>query len=350
MKAPTRGDTVWWGCWLPLLVAGCSQTPEAAQTAGVEFGAIRYTVGALEEPSSEVFGEIRDVELAAEGRVVVLDRQSSQVRLFDGPDARFVAAVGAYGDGPGEFDGPLAIALPSDSILVVLGRSNRLSEFRIGPGGFDHLGDTRLSFFARDLCSSGGTLVAQGQVDGLGIHVLDHDGAIVTSFHGPPEHGFDLGDAWNPVLTDQALTGTVGCAARSDMVVFASSWLPGVATYRSNGDQIWEVELPGFVPVAPRLTDEGRALSWDRGEGADGIVSVEITPDGSLVLVQTVHLRGRQRPTEVAPRTYVLDGRTGALLFDTRDLGRLMSVEDSFLVTLPSREYPFLAVRSWQSR
>ncbi|MDP2959095.1 MAG: hypothetical protein Q8N53_21920 [Longimicrobiales bacterium] len=79
--------------------SGPSWTPERAWTVEpvplLDLG--RTGSGPMHE-----FFRIEDATFGADGGIVVADRGSSQVRTYDA-DGRFTAALGAAGDGPGEF-------------------------------------------------------------------------------------------------------------------------------------------------------------------------------------------------------------------------------------------------------
>jgi hypothetical protein len=105
--------------------------------------------------------EIRGAARLSDGRVVVADNASGELRFFDSTGA-FLLRGGRKGKGPGEFEQIMTLwVLPSDSILVYDIATRRLSLF--GPGGA----------FARQV-----DLAAQGFMAPAGL--LD-DGSIVAS-------------------------------------------------------------------------------------------------------------------------------------------------------------------------
>lgn len=66
------------------------------------------------------FGEIGGVELLTDGSLAVLDRFSSEIRIFS-PKGRFLRAFGREGAGPGELSGPNTLCLlrlGSDRLVV----------------------------------------------------------------------------------------------------------------------------------------------------------------------------------------------------------------------------------------
>ena len=64
------------------------------------------------------FGEIIDVDVDSQGRILVLDAMAKAYHVF-GPDGAHLFTVGRPGGGPGEFADPFQLlVLPGDSVLV----------------------------------------------------------------------------------------------------------------------------------------------------------------------------------------------------------------------------------------
>lgn len=64
---------------------------------------IDLTIGdAIADAGEYQFGRITDVDIDDGGRILVLDEQAAEVRVFE-PNGRFAFAFGRLGDGPGEF-------------------------------------------------------------------------------------------------------------------------------------------------------------------------------------------------------------------------------------------------------
>lgn len=83
----------------------------------------------LEEPDTAPIADLTDLGILPDGRLVVVDQVSSEVRLHDssGDFLRFVARAGL---GPGEVQGPGAVTVLEDgSFLVPEARGFRVSRF-----------------------------------------------------------------------------------------------------------------------------------------------------------------------------------------------------------------------------
>jgi hypothetical protein len=87
------------------------------------------SIGELEgDPSYQLF-QVYDARRLSDGRIVVANAGSSELRFYDGK-GRFKGVVGRKGGGPGEFKGLADVwALADDSLLAYDFRNDRISFF-----------------------------------------------------------------------------------------------------------------------------------------------------------------------------------------------------------------------------
>lgn len=84
-------------------------------------------IGAMEGNGPDVFGAMSGLQVGADGRIYVLDRQANELRIF-APDGSHVRTVGRSGGGPGEYANANGLAWASDDTLIVVDqRGNRYS-------------------------------------------------------------------------------------------------------------------------------------------------------------------------------------------------------------------------------
>jgi len=77
-----------------------------------------YRIGSLSGEDWEQFGRVYEVAFDGAGQLYVLDVQASRITVV-GPDGGFRRTLGGPGEGPGEFLGPLALAVFRDGRVVV---------------------------------------------------------------------------------------------------------------------------------------------------------------------------------------------------------------------------------------
>lgn len=304
------------------------------------FGPTVLEVGELDRPQKSVFGKIEDVVALVDGDFVVLDGHAMSIRLFDS-EGQFLSEAGRSGEGPGEFLSPVALALRDDSTLVVLDGAQRLVEFRVRDSELLHVRDSRIEVFGRDVCALSGRIFVQALHLGRGVQELDRDGRIARSFHPVPvDHGFDLGPTWMHDLDDEAVSGFMACLPEISLVVVVSQWLPTIYAYDPDGQLAWTADVPDYRIAEPVLTDLG-GMRWDRGDGSDLIVALEVGPRGHL-FVQAVRYAMGVRSTSVQPSTFVVDGSTGEIARLDAALPVLLDVSGSTAVGVVTEPYPRL--------
>jgi hypothetical protein len=87
------------------------------------------SIGALEGDERYQFFRVADALRLGDGRIVVANRGTSEIRLYD-PAGQYLDAWGSTGEGPGEFTNlSLVTRWPGDSLLVWDSRQRRLTVF-----------------------------------------------------------------------------------------------------------------------------------------------------------------------------------------------------------------------------
>ncbi len=104
------------------------------------------TLGAAEGDGAQVFGGISGLEVDADGRIYVLDRQANELRIFS-PGGTHLRSVGRSGGGPGEYATANGLVwLDPDTLIVVDQRGERYSILS-REGDFVRSVPRRLGFF-----------------------------------------------------------------------------------------------------------------------------------------------------------------------------------------------------------
>lgn len=87
-------------------------------------------IGSVEGADAYRFHRIASATRLPDGRIVVVDAGSGQVRLF-GPDGTHESTIGALGDGPGEFRSIRSVDAGGDSVVVFDDRLSRVTVYRL---------------------------------------------------------------------------------------------------------------------------------------------------------------------------------------------------------------------------
>ncbi len=175
-----------------LLLASCTDRvqPDATSTGSLTLPVVTDTlapdlvVGREDGRPEEAFGQIADIEVAADGSIHVVDRQAAAIRVFDS-EGRFVRSVGRAGDGPGEFRQAGQLAVSTDGTLWLYDYALRSLI------ALDSLGTEIDRFDAKESW-------AQGPLSSIWNGEIGDDGTLVqTVQHAEFPRGVALAEATN---------------------------------------------------------------------------------------------------------------------------------------------------------
>ena len=183
-----------------LTAAACSEEGDSegalAEVPTFE-GTIELEIGRMDGEDPYLFSAIGDVVVDDGGRVIVADRRTSEIRVFE-PEGDFAFLFGGTGEGPGEMTDPNGLQFGPDGELWVR-ESVRYSVFRLDSEGAEFLRVLRslnpnhygvIDPFTFD---ADGQLVAVGPVrDANDVSLearlrLRHDGVVDTVIMADPE-------------------------------------------------------------------------------------------------------------------------------------------------------------------
>jgi hypothetical protein len=87
-------------------------------------------IGAIDGPPELVFGDVTSVAVRRNGNILVLDAQARAVREFDST-GRYLRTLGRRGQGPGEFERPMAVRVDPAGRTLVLDWNRRMTVFGV---------------------------------------------------------------------------------------------------------------------------------------------------------------------------------------------------------------------------
>jgi len=108
------------------------------------------SIGYDEEDENYMFTYISHICVDGNGRIYVLDRRESHVKLFD-QNGLYIRTIGRQGQGPGEFNRPFFIYYPRNELLVM--EFDRLSFFS-PEGKLLRVVPMKTEFLSRARCDS----------------------------------------------------------------------------------------------------------------------------------------------------------------------------------------------------
>lgn len=151
-------------------------------------GVVNLEIGEIAGDDPYLFSGIGSVLEGPDGRVIVADIQSHEVRVFDS-EGEFLFSFGRHGEGPGELINPCCLAFGPDGLLWV--RADvRYSAFRLGAASAEYEREIRLGHFGIGMLAPL-TFDADGRLVDLGM-VTGADGSpVFARLHRGPGEAVD---------------------------------------------------------------------------------------------------------------------------------------------------------------
>ncbi len=266
------------------------------------------SLGSLgDERPEEAFGEVRDAGRLSDGRVLVLDAQTQNIKVFS-ENGTYLDTWGRRGEGPGEFSGVWRLwVLPGDTIAVP-DRGARATHY-FTPRG-DWIGSAR--FPLSQVRSPGDGVFQSCCVPEVPLH----DGSVVwrfaQSFRNEPVWQYARAESFLVQPSGEVDTVRVGPTTDGGRQRAARADLSGRLAVTTNGNAIvyGTGERPEYQIVAPSGRLE-RIVRWSRTEARVSASDAEdyhrryaewISPEG--VVDPAVMERVRGRPISDVVPTY----------------------------------------------
>lgn len=296
-------------------------------------------LGVAEGPEPLTFGSIRDAATDRLGRIMVLDDQALQLRVFDHA-GRALQTFGGPGDGPGEYRYPRTLSVgPSGRAAVFDGRGVvHLYSLDSDSVRFIKTVDLRMSIDYG--CLLGDTLVVEGRQPGSDniLHVFARDGTAVRSFGV-------LYATDNPRVREQISDSVLECVERSQSIIVAPVFLPEVRSYALSGELRWWTQIEGLRMIDFRENDQGFTSLGVPTAGYHGTIQLSATPSGVVVQqIAFVTKEARRRGELAGVETLLLDAGTGAALYVSSAVTRLRWAGDREVLYYVTDPFPRLVM------
>lgn len=321
----------------------------AAFASRLESRSVLWTVGALEGPEEELFGDVHQVEWLGPETIAILDRQAGLVRTARRGSSAGV--IGGPGQGPGEYEFPVSVLSVDGSEVVVVEGSGGLQWFRMTDGGFEFSGRQRVEGFPQAACLLGVARIVVHipsygpsiQLSGV-LREVDQTGNVGPPFALPYRHRQRL-------VVDRMNRGLIVCA-EEETVVLAPGGLNGVYAYQAgSGDLLWHSTFEGIriPPVRERTLPDGRTSVGInvRREPHFHFLRELAGGNGVPLVVQFGRRRGQDVVNGIDRyeiETYLLDVGTGEGVYLGESLPRVLSLDRGRVVLLYEDPYPRIEV------
>jgi RNA polymerase sigma-70 factor (ECF subfamily) len=359
-RSRTEVGTLLWAVFavvLPFTALGCADesfrasaigvsTPPSAELHGLEWNVDTITaVGVLEGAEDFQFVGLREASVHPGAEFSVLDMRGGRVALFDSA-GQHLKSIQSRGEGPGEFQLPVAHAVNKEGDLFVLDRQlARLSHFRLTSGEMEFVEMRRVNYRLTSLCVLNDTLWFGGIVGGRLAHRVDEQGAIEVSIGTPPEiEGIErLGDFGEALAYPQLVRPKMHCDDETGLLILASLSHPRVQAYRGSGEVVWSKDLPGFTSIQFERTESGGLRDFSHPERGSHLLFSLVPWVEGQVLIQYEVRRDEQdcdRPRPATMDSRLIDLATGEVLSRSNDLPPILGGKGDLLVIAGQELFP----------
>ncbi len=289
---------------------------EPPQDAGLIYWANRlshtkelFTIGASEGEPHEMLGGIRAVTVDSNGTIYLLDAKSVQIYVYN-EEGQFLQTIGGgYGQGPDEFEFPVALKRYKQDLLIVAAHGNLIKTFVAAGDTWTVQRSFSTPYDIEEVCALGDHIFVYVPWKHAFIHQYTFDGEPVKTFG-------DLYKSPNARARNSMSGGHFACIESDQILVGAFTFLPVVYAYSMEGCLIWKSMVEDFQPL--RVIERGTRMSYlFKLSEHDKIVTVASFQD-RYVLIQVSHsfpydLESEMRPGEL--HTYLLLAETGASIY-----------------------------------
>jgi len=317
------------------------RTPLAAT-----LGPAMATIGTVDGPDHTIFGNVADLTVTPSGTVVIVDRQTMDVRLFD-TGGKFLQRLGRQGQGPGEFRAPHSLLITRENEIWVADMQRRITVFAPSADGYKLARTLPVDVGIRSMCYLGGELVASAlsASDPWVVRVLDASArpqrAFGTVYSSP-----------NAVLNYQFSEGKLACDTANDLIVYASQASLGeVRAFHRDGRPAWRTVIADVRANTITETGGGGYTVEGSPAGAHSLVALNIVPGVGLLLqysYRTLEQMAAKEPGEIL--TIVIDPKTGAGQLTSASWPRLVASSQGRVYALAEDPAPRIEVRELKRR
>lgn len=321
--------------------AACSDPDgDAVGTSWPDWSAPVMSIGALDQPISEVFGSIDDVEVAADGTIAVLDGQAAAVSVFDST-GQFKARLGGPGDGPAELRNPLSLVLANHREVLVGQLTRTWKVFGLDSPDGGEPETIRLIVSPRDMCRLTGGIAVHGVVpeEESVLWVYSLGGESRDAFGTKAQGANDLVRVTNSY-------GRIACARDGGQVVYMPTAADStMRSFRADGSPAWTATISGYLSPIVTETDGGYTVQMPE-TGWHSVVSLLPWTDDAFIVQIAYHtLESRELEARWETlQTYVIDAATGAVTPGPDDVPELSAVGDRWVIGVAEMPYPRLIV------
>lgn len=304
------------------------------------------TIGVMGGAPEYELGAVADALFLADRSLAVLDGMAAVVRVFDLEGAHR-HSIGGIGEGPGEFDVPVALISPDDGELWVLDEGRAMHRFAVDAGGhLEFLDRLSLPGFSSDACASGGSILLHtpahmpGEARGEVLYEIDRIGERRSQFAAPYRYDSRL-------AAKRLKSGRIACT-HDGLVLLAFEAQNRLDAYEiASGRLSWHARFDDvrILPVLEeRLADGRPRISVDPRSEPFHHFLLSVTGGVATPAIVQYARRSREDVLDRVDRyeveTYVVDPTTGAGAYAGDAIPEVLTSSGDLIALVHRDPYP----------
>ena len=297
------------------------------------------TIGVDEGELHEMLGDIKDIEVDPQGRILVLDSEFSEVLIYN-PDGSYVGSFGQAGAGPGELGSAGGLSLSNSGKFAIVFANSSTNVFERQENG-QYMYRNRFRPKGAPGCAMNDHIYFLRFRSSGVIHKVTLDGELVASFGRSYDSGSLLVDS--EIVSNSKLV----CSEQHGMVAMVPDGIPILYGYAEDGTYLYRVNFVDIEP--PPIVERGKGRSvtyknWSAGQGILYRIFVDAFGDFNLAYVINAD-RGKETPWHY----YRINAQNG----QSRYLGNaplIQAVDREFLVLSWAHPFPVLRIIRYEAQ
>lgn len=210
----------------------------------------------LNEPENVIFNSLRDIATDSDNNIYVLDNKEKVLYLFN-ETGIFQNSIGRSGQGPGEFQRPIAIYIDPKDIIYILDDRNRrveifdseanyirsitFTEFPIG-GGKKIITDKKGNLYISGYYSNANSVLAKYSSSG---ELLKHFPLPIVEYNGVNFTDHDK------QMLKQSFCGGTMCFDEEDRLIFSYQWPYIIKNLSGEGEETIQFSINNHFNWTP---------------------------------------------------------------------------------------------------
>jgi hypothetical protein len=253
----------------------------------------------MENNVVRLLGQPADFRFTEDGKIIVADSKANQIIIAD-VKGRVLSIIGRKGQGPGEFDDPMRIALGPDGLLVYEGGSNRLQVLTMnGASVYSHAVIAPVAALIGELWLNPDGSCLFGTMGSGKSHLMEmknsadleigrYGNIFGKAWAGPMDFGRE--ETKRGIVSDFYKNIVIPLQDGEGCVYGVHMALPLIRKFQKSGELLWskEIIVPEMTLIMDRWKEQNRKAPANITYRLDYWRDAQVRKNGNLLLLSAI--------------------------------------------------------------